>query len=126
MPDFTAKDVQSLRQATGAGMMDAKRALEHTGGDMEAAKKLLREKGLAAGEKRADRANEQGAVAVSRSGDAAAIVQLRSETDFVAKSPDFVSLVQELADDVAERGEGAVDDRKDAIDDLKVTLKENI
>jgi elongation factor Ts len=126
MAEFTAKDVQALRQATGAGMMDAKRALEDTGGDMEAAKKLLREKGLAAGEKRAGRAAEQGAVAVSRSGAAAAIVQLRSETDFVAKSPEFTGLVQELADLVAEQGEGAVDSRKDAIDDLKVTLKENI
>ena len=126
MPDFTAKDVQALRQATGAGMMDAKKALEETGGDAEAAKKLLRERGQAAGEKRSGRENEQGAVAVGRSGKAAAIVQLRSETDFVAKSPQFVQLVQELADLVATDGEGAADGRKAAIDDLKITLKENI
>ena len=126
MPEFTAKDVQALRRATGAGMMDAKKALEETSGDMEAAKQLLRERGLAAGEKRSGRENEQGAVAIGRSGNAAAIVQLRSETDFVAKSPQFVELVQELAGLAAEQGEPAVDSRKDAVDDLKVTLKENI
>jgi elongation factor Ts len=126
MPDFTAKDVQALRQATGAGMMDAKRALEETSGDMEAAKKLLRERGLAGSDKRSDREASQGAVAVGRSGNAAAIVQLRCETDFVAKADQFRGLVEELARLVAETGEGAVDERKDAIDDLKVTLKENI
>jgi elongation factor Ts len=68
----------------------------------------------------------EGAVAVAVSGSSAALVELKSETDFVAKSPQFVALVDELASAVAEKGEGAVDDRKDAIDDLKITLKENI
>jgi elongation factor Ts len=66
------------------------------------------------------------AVAVAKDGDAVALVQLKSETDFVAKSPQFVSLVEELAELVANEGEGAVASRQDAIDDLKVTLKENI
>ena len=61
---FTAKDVQNLRQASGAGMMDAKRALEETDGDFDAAAKLLREKGLAKSVDRADRENTQGVVAV--------------------------------------------------------------
>ena len=61
---FTAKDVQALRQATGAGMMDCKRALEATDGDLEAASQWLREKGLAASAKRSDRENNQGAVAL--------------------------------------------------------------
>jgi elongation factor Ts len=126
MADFTAKDVQRLRQTTGAGMMDAKNALVETKGDFEAAAKLLREKGLAQSGKRADRENTQGAVAVAVNDKAGAIVQLRSETDFVAKSPDFVKLVQELADEVAEKGEGAAAARQQDVDDLKVTLKENI
>ncbi|HET7489002.1 MAG TPA: translation elongation factor Ts [Acidimicrobiales bacterium] len=126
MADFTARDVQALRQSTGAGMMDAKRALVENGGDFEAAAKWLREKGLASSAKRADRESTQGAVAIARSGDVAAMVELKCETDFVAKSPDFVSLADELAQLVADEGEGAVAQKKDALDGLKVTLKENI
>ena len=128
MADFTAKDVQRLRQATGAGMMDAKKALQENDGDFEAAGKWLRERGLGKAAERTDRENAEGAVAVATSADgsAAALVQLKSETDFVAKSPDFVVLVEQLAELVANEGEDAVSSRQDAIDDLKVTLKENI
>jgi elongation factor Ts len=126
MAGFTAKDVQSLRQATGAGMMDAKKALEANDGDFEEAAKWLRERGLGKAAERTDRENIEGAVAVARSGDAAGIVQLRSETDFVAKSEQFVALADELAQLVADKGEDAVEERRSAIDDLKVTLKENI
>ena len=65
MADFTAKDVQALRQATGAGMLDSKRALEENDGDMEEAKQWLREKGLAGAAKRSDREATQGAVALA-------------------------------------------------------------
>jgi elongation factor Ts len=123
---ISAKDVQALRQMTGAGMMDCKRALEEASGDLEAAAKQLREKGLAASAKRSDRANTQGAVAAAVAGNAAALVELKCETDFVAKSPDFTKLVSELAELVAEQGEGAVADRQSQIEDLKVSLKENI
>jgi elongation factor Ts len=128
MADFTAKDVQRLRQATGAGMMDAKRALEENNGDFDAAAKWLRERGLGKAAERGDRENAEGAVAVATSpdGTAAALVQLKSETDFVAKSPQFVALVEELAQLVATKGEDAVAARQDAVDDLKVSLKENI
>jgi elongation factor Ts len=126
MPAFTAKDVQALRQATGAGMMDAKRALQENDGDADAAAQWLREKGLAASAKRADRANEQGAVAVAREGAVAVIVELRCETDFVAKSPDFTALVDELAHIALTKGAEAVGERQDEIDQLKVSLKENI
>lgn len=126
MAEFTPKDVQRLRQATGAGMMDAKNALVENRGDFDAAAKWLREKGLASSAKRADRESSQGAVAIARSGQAAALVELKSETDFVAKSPDFVSLADELAQLVADEGEGTVKARQDDIDRLKVTLKENI
>lgn len=123
---FTAKDVQALRQATGAGMMDAKKALTENEGDMEAATKWLREKGLAKAGARQDRENAQGTVAVSTVEDVAAVVLLKCETDFVAKSDQFSTLVQELATLVATEGEDAVAKKADAIDDLKVVLKENI
>jgi elongation factor Ts len=122
----TAKDVQSLRQATGAGMMDAKKALTETDGDFDAAAKLLRERGLAKSVDRSDRENTQGAVAVARAGGAAAIVELKCETDFVAKSDQFVAVADAIAADVAAEGEGAIDAHKERVDDLKVTLKENI
>jgi len=126
MPDFTAKDVQALRQSTGAGMMDAKKALTENGGDAEAAAKWLREKGLAKSAAREDRDNSQGTVAVSLVDGVAAIAQLKCETDFVAKSDQFSTLVQEIATIVAIEGEEAAAKKADAIDDMKVVLKENI
>ena len=113
MPDFTAKDVQALRQATGAGMLDSKRALEETDGDMDEARQWLREQGLAGAAKRADREATQGAVALAVTGRNAAIVELRCETDFVAKAESFVNLTDELAELVAEKGEQALADRSD-------------
>jgi elongation factor Ts len=126
MPSFTAKDVQALRQATGAGMMDCKRALEDADGDVEGARRLLRERGQASAVKRSDREASQGAVALAVTGSAAAIVELRCETDFVAKADSFVSLVDELAQLVAAKGEDALAERADAVEELKTTLKENI
>jgi elongation factor Ts len=126
VPDFTAKDVQQLRKMTGVGMLDARGALEEAAGDMDRAVKLLREQGKAGQAKRADRDASEGAVAIGRADGVASIVQLRSETDFVAKSDQFVALVSSLADLVAAKGEQAIDERSDEIDNLKVTLKENI
>ena len=76
MADFTAKDVQKLRQASGAGMMDAKKALDEASGDFEAALQALREKGLAKADSRSDRESSDGAIAVARGESAAAIVEL--------------------------------------------------
>jgi elongation factor Ts len=123
---FTAKDVQSLRQATGAGMMDAKRALEANDGDMEASKQWLREKGLAASAKRDDRENNQGVVALVIEGNVGAIVKLKSETDFVAGSDQFKGEAETLAKLVVAEGEGAVAQRATQLEDLKITLKEKI
>jgi elongation factor Ts len=123
---ITAKDVQALRQATGVGMMDAKRALETCDGDVEAATRWLREQGLADKAKRQDREASQGAVAVVRENDTAAIVELRCETDFVAKSDDFVGLVDSLAVLVAAKGEAAISELQPEVDRLTTTLKENI
>lgn len=123
---FSAKDVQELRKATGAGMMDAKKALVETDGDFEAAGQLLREKGLAKALTRSDRDNSEGVVAVARSAAGAALVQLKSETDFSAKSDDFRKLVQSMADAVLIDGPDAVEKFTAAIEDLKLTIKENI
>ncbi len=126
MPKASARDVQRLRQASGAGMLDARRALEENDGDFDASMRWLREKGLASSARRADRENDQGAVAVSATDEAGAIVELKCETDFVAKSPDFVNLVSELAQLVAAKGEQAARDSQGDIDDLRISLKENV
>lgn len=126
MAEFTAKDVQALRRATGAGMMDAKAALQEAGGDFDEARKILREKGLAKAGSRADRENVQGAVAIGSADSTVALVELKSETDFVAKSPDFLEVAQQLADLAASSGEEAMRAHTGPIDDLRVTLKENI
>jgi len=123
---FTAKDVQALRQSTGAGMMDAKKALEANGGDMEAAKQWLREKGLAQSAKRDDRDNNQGVVALLIKGNVGAIVQLKCETDFVASSEAFVGEANALAELVIAKNEAAVAERNAQLEDMKITLKEKI
>ncbi len=106
MSDFTAKDVQALRQSTGAGIMDAKRALTEASGDMDRAKDLLREQGLADAAKRADRSQTEGAIGsyLHRQADRPVIgvlVELASETDFVAKSAEFQSIANDIAMHVA-------------------------
>ena len=126
MASNTAKDVSALRQMTGAGILDCRNALEETGGDLEEAAKLLRERGQAGAAKRSDREASEGAVAVARAGDAAAVAELRCETDFVAKADEFVALTDELAALVAAKGEDAAAELDDAVDGLRSTLKENI
>ena len=124
----SAADVKQLRDATGAGMMDAKKALEEAGGDRAAAAQLLRERGLSKIVARSDRENTEGAVGtfLDRDKGVAALVELKCETDFVAKNPDFVNLAHELAALVAENGEVAIEQKKDELDTIKITLKENI
>jgi elongation factor Ts len=123
---FTARDVQALRQATGAGMMDCKKALEATGGDVEEAKQLLREKGLAASAKRDDRDNTQGVVTLKVDGNVGAIVELKCETDFVAGSEQFKAEADALVDLVLAKGTDAVTERSPELEELKITLKEKI
>ncbi|HEX4979678.1 MAG TPA: translation elongation factor Ts, partial [Acidimicrobiales bacterium] len=83
-------------------------------------------KGLAKSAERSDREAVQGAVALAKVDNAAALVQLKCETDFVAKNADFVNTANDLAELVAKQGEGALAERSEAIDDLRITLKENI
>ena len=121
---FTAQDVKALRDSTGAGMMDCKRALEETGGDIDAAKQYLREKGLAASAKRDDRENNQGLVALKLAGNVGAMVQLKCETDFVAGSDLFKNEGDALVDLVVAGGDVA--ERTPQLEELKITLKEKI
>ncbi|MEK0431526.1 MAG: hypothetical protein RL139_1330 [Gemmatimonadota bacterium] len=106
---ITAKDVAELRARTGAGMMDCKKALEETAGNMDAAVDLLRKKGIAKAEKRADRAASEGQIVieVSADGKTAAMIELNCETDFVGRNDEFVALAQQMAKHVAQ--DAAVD-----------------
>jgi len=123
---FTAQDVKALRESSGAGMMDCKKALQENDGDIEAAKVWLREKGLAASAKRDDREASQGVVSLVIDGNVGAIVELKSETDFVAGSDQFKAEADALAHLVAAKGVDAVSERSAELEELKVTLKENI
>ncbi len=94
MAAFTAADVKTLREKTGAGMMDAKKALEETGGDIEAAVDALRAKGLAAVQKKSSRTAAEGLVGVAVAGTRGVAVEVNSETDFVAKNDQFQDFVR--------------------------------
>ena len=113
MSAISAKDVKALRDQTGAGMMDCKKALTDAEGDVEKALDLLRERGLSKAGKRAGRETSEGAVAVSIEGGEGAIVELGCETDFVSRNDQFQQLVQQIADAV--RGSGGASDAEQAL-----------
>ncbi|NKD87120.1 elongation factor Ts [Haematospirillum sp. 15-248] len=113
MAEITAALVKELRETSGAGMMDCKKALSETGGDLEAAVDWLRKKGLAAAAKKAGRVAAEGLVAVAAISARAAVVELNAETDFVARNDQFQSLAQGIAQ-VALGVDGDVDALKAA------------
>ena len=123
---ISAKDVKALRDATGAGMMDAKKALVEAEGDMEAATQALREKGLAKASARSDRENNEGVIALAGGDNVAALAQIKTETDFAAKNEAVTGLAQTIADAVLADGPDAVDRFVTQLEDLQVTIKENI
>lgn len=102
----TTEDVKRLRGETGAGVMDAKRALEEAEGDFEAAREILREKGIAAAAKRSDRTTDQGLVEsyIHGEGRIGALVEINCETDFVARTEGFRQLARDIAMQVAAMG----------------------
>jgi elongation factor Ts len=108
MAEVTAALVKELRERTGAGMMDCKRALGDTAGDIEAAVDWLRKKGLAAAAKKAGRSAAEGLVGVATRGRAGAVVEVNSETDFVARNKQFQKFVQVLCE-LAVDGDGALE-----------------
>jgi elongation factor Ts len=97
MANITAQMVKELREKTGAGMMDCKKALVQTDGDFEAAIDFLREKGLAAAGKKADRIAAEGTTYILEQGNEAILVEINAETDFVSKNDKFIALVEELS-----------------------------
>ena len=103
MSDITAKLIKELRDNTGAGIMDAKKALEESNGDLEKASKILAEKGLASAEKRIGRATENGVIEsyIHTGGRIGSLVELSCETDFVARTEEFIKCAKEIAMQVA-------------------------
>ena len=101
MANITAKQVKELRETTGAGVMDAKKALVAADGDMEKAIQIIHEKGMAKVAKKADRVAAEGLTGIYVDGNIAAVVEVNSETDFVAQNAQFQSLVKEAAETVA-------------------------
>ena len=108
---FTAKDVQELRQRTGAGMMECKRALEETKGDKEQAVENLRKKGIAKAEKRLGKQTSEGQITsyIHHNGKVGVLVEVNCETDFVARTDDFKTLAREIALHIASAAPLAVD-----------------
>jgi len=129
MADISASDVKKLREKTGAGMMECKNALVSTEGNFDNAVKLLKEKGLAALEKRSGRATNAGKifVKIKSDGSAAALLELSSETDFVARNPEFIALGAEMADKILNNNiEAPTDELNDMIKDLATKIRENM
>lgn len=106
---FTAKDVKDLREKTGCGMMDCKKALTEADGDMEKAIELLREKGLATAAKKSGRIAAEGIVAAYTDGKAGVLVEVNAETDFVAKNDEFRTFVADVAKHIADNNPADVD-----------------
>lgn len=109
---ITAQAVKELRDQTGAGMMDCKKALTETGGDLQEAIKFLRTKGLAAASKKAHRAASDGAVVVTGDDSQMVVLELNCETDFVARNSEFVSFAEALAEQALSSGAANVDELK--------------
>lgn len=114
MAAFTAADVKNLREKTGAGMMDAKKALEQSGGDIEAAVDALRAKGLATAAKKSSRTAAEGLVGVAVEGTRGVAVEVNSETDFVAKNDKFQDFVRKVTEVALAESAGDVDALKAA------------
>ena len=135
---FTAKDVQTLREKTGIGMMDCKKALVEAEGDMDKAVDILREKGLASAAKKSSRVAAEGVVAAYNDGKSGALVEINCETDFVAKGEPFTTLAKKVVKTVVEKdpadvdallkaeisdGEGTVEE---AVQEVFLALRENM
>ena len=109
MANITAKDVAALRAKTGLGMMDCKKALVEADGDMDKAIKILREKGLATAAKKESRIAAEGIVDILVKGNVAAIVEVNTETDFVAKNESFKTFVKELLETIIDKNPADVE-----------------
>ena len=124
MAEITASLIKELREKTGAGMMECKKALTETNGDMEAAIDWLRKKGLSVAAKKAGRVAAQGLVAAKTSGKKGAVVEVNIETDFAAKNPDFRAYVASVVDTVL--NDGDIEAKKAELTDLIAKIGENM
>jgi elongation factor Ts len=125
---FTAKDVMGLRQKTGLGMMDCKKALTETGGDPTAAEEWLRETKKGKMDTRTERTTGEGNICVATSDSGAVIVEVQTETDFTARNENFVEAVEQIAKLALSSDDGDVtpcDDMTKLVDDLRITTGEN-
>lgn len=124
---ITAADVKALREKTGAGMMECKKALTECNGDIAEAEKLLKEKGLAAVAKRAERATTEGRLFIRQNGNKIVVIEVTCETDFVANNADFVALGEKLLDLTIEKGYSQVEaEHKQLLETLAVKIRENM
>jgi elongation factor Ts len=126
MADISASLVKELRELTGAGMMDCKRALQETGGDVDAARKLLRERGMAQAGKRAGRETTEGRVLVRTEAGVGAIVAVGCETEPVSNNEAFRAFAERAVDTVFQDGEGAAERLEAERVELVAKLGENI
>jgi elongation factor Ts len=126
MTTISASLVKELRDQTGAGMMDVKRALVETDGDLEAARKILREKGMATAAKRADRTTSEGEVLVTISGATGTLVAVGCETEPVSKNEAFLAFAEQALEAVEAGGEGAVEALEEERKELIGRLGENV
>jgi elongation factor Ts len=124
--EITTKDIQALRQRTGAGMMDAKKALQDANGDMDKAAELLRTRGAAKAEKRSGKIAAEGFVGsyIHHNGRVGVIVELNCETDFVARTPEFKQLAAQIAEHIAAANPVGVD--KDSVPAERVERERRI
>lgn len=124
---ITAADVKALREKTGAGMMECKKALTECNGDVAEAEKLLKEKGLAAVAKRSERATTEGRLFIRQDGNKIAVVELTCETDFVANNSDFIAIGEKLLDATLSKGYTKVEpEHEQILEPLKVSIRENM
>ncbi|MBQ4377738.1 MAG: translation elongation factor Ts [Treponema sp.] len=124
---FTAADIKTLRENTGAGMLECKKALTEANGNLAEAEKILKEKGLAAMEKRSDRATGEGRIVIKQEGNKVAMAEVTCETDFVANNEDFVKVAEKAAEITLKTGSNEITgEHKALIDGIAIKFRENM
>lgn len=128
MPNYTAQDVKNLREETGAGMMDCKKALDEANGDFAQAKEIVRQRGLAKAEKKTDRETNIGYIAsyVHTNHQVGCMVELLCETDFVARNDEFQALAKDIAMQITSMAPESVEEllQQDSIKNPSETIEE--
>ena len=124
---ITAADVKALRDKTGAGMMECKKALTEANGDAAEAEKILKEKGLAAVAKRSERATSEGRIFIRQEGNKIVVAEVTCETDFVAKNADFIAVGNKIVDTVFAEGYTKIEkELEDLVLELATKIRENM